>query len=162
MTPWSTKKIDTEGLDFEIRLEDVQSLNEGAINGRLDISKISYGVLPLIMTTMNCWKQAARWEKVSAPLLIAKNAISLNAIRDCTIAVPGFNTTAHLLFSWAFPEAHKKKFVVFSEIEDMVLNGITDCGVIIHENRFTYSQKGLVNWWTWELIGKKKPAALSR
>jgi 1,4-dihydroxy-6-naphthoate synthase len=60
-----------------------------------------------------------------------------------TIAVPGEHTTAHMLFSLAYPNATKKKFMVFSAIEDAVLNGNVDAGVIIHENRFTYQQKGL-------------------
>ena len=60
------------------------------------------------------------------------------------VAVPGENTTAHLLFSLAYPEARLKKFMIFSEIEDAVLSGEVDCGVIIHENRFTYQKKGLL------------------
>ncbi len=54
------------------------------------------------------------------------------------------HTTAHLLFSLAYPHAHHKTFMVFSGIEEAVLTGQVDCGVIIHENRFTYRQKGLV------------------
>jgi 1,4-dihydroxy-6-naphthoate synthase len=60
------------------------------------------------------------------------------------VAVPGRNTTAHLLFSLAYPAAAHKQFVVFSEIEDAVLGGTADAGVIIHEGRFTYAAKGLV------------------
>jgi 1,4-dihydroxy-6-naphthoate synthase len=78
------------------------------------------------------------------PLLISKNNILLKDINLLTIAIPGEQTTAHLLFSMAFPEAKRKKFMVFSQIESAVLNGDVDCGVIIHENRFTYMQKGLV------------------
>ncbi|HMZ46049.1 MAG TPA: 1,4-dihydroxy-6-naphthoate synthase, partial [Chitinophagaceae bacterium] len=58
-------------------------------------------------------------------------------------AIPGINTTAHLLFSMAYPNHANKQFMVFNEIEDAVLNGKVDAGVIIHENRFTYQQKGL-------------------
>jgi 1,4-dihydroxy-6-naphthoate synthase len=60
-----------------------------------------------------------------------------------TIAIPGEHTTAHMLFSLAYPAATNKKFMVFSAIEDAVLSGEVDAGVIIHENRFTYQQKGL-------------------
>jgi 1,4-dihydroxy-6-naphthoate synthase len=62
---------------------------------------------------------------------------------DKTIVLPGANTTANLLFSFAFPEARQKKFMIFSGIEDAVLGDDADLGVIIHENRFTYAQKGL-------------------
>jgi 1,4-dihydroxy-6-naphthoate synthase len=59
------------------------------------------------------------------------------------VAIPGLNTTAHLLFSLAYPQAKNKIFSVFHEIEDAVLSGDVDAGVIIHENRFTYQDKGL-------------------
>ena len=77
------------------------------------------------------------------PLLISKNPIPIEEIQNCTIAIPGINTTAHLLFAMAFPTAKKKNFMVFSSIEDAVSSGLVDCGVIIHENRFTYAEKGL-------------------
>ena len=69
----------------------------------------------------------------------------MSEVRNQTqlIALPGINTTANLLFSFAYPEALNKKFMIFSAIEDAVVNGETDLGVIIHENRFTYQQKGL-------------------
>ncbi len=87
---------------------------------------------------------AAPLGKGVGPLLITKQA-SANTINvnEMTIAIPGENTTAHMLFSLAYPQATKKKFMVFSAIEDAVLNGAVDAGVIIHENRFTYQQKGL-------------------
>ena len=65
-------------------------------------------------------------------------------INDSIIGIPGENTTAHMLFSLAFPEAKNKQFLVFSDIEDAVMSGKVDAGVIIHENRFTYQDKGLV------------------
>ena len=87
------------------------------------------------------------------PLLIAKQEVqSTNGstsnfklqTSNFSIAIPGINTTAHMLFSLAFPEAENKQFLVFNEIENAVLNGKVDAGVIIHENRFTYQDKGLV------------------
>ena len=65
-------------------------------------------------------------------------------LQTASIAIPGINTTAHMLFSLAYPEAKNKQFMVFHEIEDAVLSGKADVGVIIHENRFTYQDKGLV------------------
>jgi 1,4-dihydroxy-6-naphthoate synthase len=101
-------------------------------------------VLPLILDNYNLSGAGGALGKGVGPLLIAKNEMDLKSIDHCTIAIPGENTTAHLLFSLAFPNANNKKFMVFSEIEQAVLNGETDAGVIIHENRFTYQQKGLV------------------
>ena len=137
------KKIDTEGLDFEVALEDVQTLNQWALEGKLDISKISYGVLPLLTGNYFLLNSGGALGNGVGPLLISKKHIAALHIDECTVAIPGENTTAHLLFSLAFPHAKKKSFMVFNKIEDAILSDKVDCGVIIHENRFTYQKKGL-------------------
>ena len=138
------KKIDTDGFEFDIFLEDVQTLNQWALQQKLDITKISYGVFPLLTNNYNLLDAGGALGKGVGPLLISKKQFPFSEIPNCTIAIPGKNTTAHLLFSLAFPEAVKKEFMIFSSIEDSVLNGNVDFGVIIHENRFTYQQKGLI------------------
>jgi len=138
------KKIDTDGFSFEAVLEDVQTLNNWAIAGKLDISKISYGVLPLILKEYIVLNSGGALGKGVGPLLISKNEMdSHEKINEKTIAIPGENTTAHMLFSLAYPGAQHKQFIIFSGIEDAVINSQVDLGVIIHENRFTYQQKGL-------------------
>lgn len=138
------KKIDTEGVNFEVHLEDVQTLNEWAMNAQLDVSKISYGVLPLVLDQYNYLNSGGALGKGVGPLLITKHTnITKAAVNDLTIAIPGKNTTAHLLFSLAFPDAKKKVFKIFNQVEDAVLRNEVDAGVIIHENRFTYQQRGL-------------------
>lgn len=138
-------KIDTEGFEFDVQLEDVQTLNEWAKADKLNISKISYGVLPLVQDHYSLLNSGGALGKGVGPLLIAKKSIEdLKEVDEMLIAVPGINTTAHLLFSLAFPNAKNKKFLVFHEIENAVLNGTVDAGVIIHENRFTYQDKGLI------------------
>jgi 1,4-dihydroxy-6-naphthoate synthase len=137
------KKIDTEGLDFDVRLEDVETLNQYALQGLLDVSKISYGVLPLVMDRYQLLDAGGALGKGVGPLLISKRQLALTEIAASTIAIPGERTTAHLLFSLAFPTALDKRFMLFSDIENAVLAGEVDGGVIIHENRFTYRQKGL-------------------
>jgi 1,4-dihydroxy-6-naphthoate synthase len=139
------KKIDTGNFEFDVHLEDVQTLNQWAINGQLDISKISNGVLPLVLNEYILLNSGGALGQGVGPLLISKQEIpnDESLVNTKTIAIPGINTTAHLLFSLAFPNATKKEFKVFSEIEQMVLSGETDLGVIIHENRFTYQDKGL-------------------
>ena len=140
------KKIDTEGIEFEALLEDVQTLNKWALKKKLEVSKISYGVLPLVLDNYTLLNSGGALGKGVGPLLISKNQVSdiATEISKMSIAIPGENTTAHLLFSYAFPSAHKKKFMVFHEIEKAVLDEKVDIGVIIHENRFTYMDKGLV------------------
>jgi 1,4-dihydroxy-6-naphthoate synthase len=138
------RKIDTGDFEFEVILEDVQTLNRWAMEKKLDVSKISYGVWPLLQKNYTLLDSGGALGKGVGPLLISKNNIVLKDIDKLSIAIPGEQTTANLLFSMAFPQAKRKKFMVFSQIENAVLNDDVDCGVIIHENRFTYMQKGLV------------------
>lgn len=143
------QKIDCYGHRFSVVLEDVQTLNQWAMEGKLDISKISYGVLPLILPDYAMLHSGGALGKGVGPLLISASPVDVHErsfdINDYTIAIPGEHTTAHLLFSQAFPEAKNKRFMVFSEIEDFLLStrNSKTLGVIIHENRFTYHQKGL-------------------
>ena len=139
------KKIDTEGLEFNVALEDVQTLNQFALEEKFDFSKISFGVLPLITHNYKVLETGSALGKGVGPLLISSielNSSDLN-IHDFTIAIPGENTTAHLLFSLAYPLANNKIFIPFHEIENYILCNENALGVIIHENRFTYQQKGL-------------------
>lgn len=137
------KKIDTGDIEFNVVLEDVQTLNEWALQQKLDVSKISYGVLPLVLNNYILLESGGALGKGVGPLIIAKSVMDLQTINEKKIAIPGKNTTANMLFSLAFPKAKNKMFKVFNEIEDAVLNNEVDAGVIIHENRFTYQDKGL-------------------
>ena len=150
------KKIDTEGLDFEVVPEDVQTLNTWAKQDKLDITKLSYGVLPLVLDKYIVLNSGGALGKGVGPLLISngKQAISnkqlatgneqetRDIVNESAIAIPGENTTANFLFSQAYPDAKNKVFLRFDEIENFVAAG-KGLGVIIHENRFTYKQKGL-------------------
>lgn len=138
------KKIDTQGIDFTVQLEDVQTLNNLARQRLLDVSKISYGVLPLVLNEYIVLNSGGALGIGVGPLLIAKSEITDIQNRDFRVAIPGNNTTAHMLFSLAFPHISRKNFLVFNQIEDAVLDGVVDAGVIIHENRFTYMERGLV------------------
>jgi len=135
-------KIDTEDMEFNVLLEDVQTLNQWAIEGRLDITKLSYGVLPLVLDKYIVLNSGSALGNRVGPLLIKNEKLIINNITDCLIAIPGENTTAHLLFSLAYPSAKNKIFLRYSEVENFVLDN-KGLGVIIHENRFTYQPKGL-------------------
>lgn len=137
------KKIDIKGFEFDVKLEDVQTLNEWALRQKLDITKISYGVLPLVTHHYVLLESGGALGKGVGPLLIAKTKMRIDELYDKLVAIPGENTTAHMLFSLAFPDVKNKVFKVFNEIEAAVLNEEVDAGVIIHENRFTYQDKGL-------------------
>ncbi|MBK9485589.1 MAG: 1,4-dihydroxy-6-naphthoate synthase [Chitinophagaceae bacterium] len=135
-------KIDTGGLNFDVILEDVQTLNAWALAGKLDITKLSYGVLPLVLERYIVLNSGSALGKGVGPLLIENEKLKIKNIEEHVIAIPGEHTTAHLLFSLAYPNAKNKVFLRYDEIENFVLEG-KGLGVIIHENRFTYAGKGL-------------------
>ena len=139
------KKIDGEGLEFEAILEDVETLNQWALEGKLDITKLSFPAFFQATDKYVLLHSGGALGKGVGPLLISNKEQGLmnDEVNNSFIALPGKNTTANLLFSFAFPHPLNKKFMIFSEIEDAVLSGEADLGVIIHENRFTYQEKGL-------------------
>lgn len=134
-------KIDTGGLQFDVHLEDVQTLNEYALSNKLSITKLSYAVLPMVLEHYALMDSGSALGKGVGPLLIANEADNVDGIEEKTIAIPGKHTTAHLLFSLKYPGAKKKVFLRYDEIEAYVKSGAGP-GVIIHENRFTYQQRG--------------------
>jgi 1,4-dihydroxy-6-naphthoate synthase len=137
------KKINTGNLQFEPVLEDVQTLNQWAIEEKLMVTKLSYGVLPLVQKNYNLLNSGSALGRGVGPLLITNSELGMMNVEEKLIAIPGENTTAHLLFSLAYPNAKNKIFLRYDEIEKFVLDG-KGFGVIIHENRFTYAEKGLV------------------
>jgi 1,4-dihydroxy-6-naphthoate synthase len=137
------KKIDTEGIEFEPILEDVQTLNEWASIGKLSVTKLSFPALFNNLDKYTLLNAGSALGKGVGPLLIGKKMVDVREISNCTIAIPGENTTANFLLSFAFPNIARKVPFLFSQIEDAVLEEKADLGVIIHENRFTYQQRGL-------------------
>lgn len=137
-------RIDTGGLSFDVVLEDVQTLNEWAAAGKLDITKLSFPALFANTTHYALLRSGAALGKGVGPLLVAKSLVQVPDLSHCTVAIPGEATTANFLLRSAFPQVQHTIPMLFSEIEDAVLSGKTDLGVLIHENRFTYQQKGLI------------------
>jgi 1,4-dihydroxy-6-naphthoate synthase len=139
------KKIDTGDLSFDVVLEDVETLNQWTLEGKLDITKLSFPAFFRATDKYVLLNAGSALGKGVGPLLVSKNEERMDAaaVAQSAIALPGINTTANLLFSFAYPDATQKQFMLFSAIEDAVVNAQTDLGVIIHENRFTYRQKGL-------------------
>ena len=139
------KKIDTEGLAFDVVMEDVETLNKKAFAGDIDVTKLSYHAYGYLTDNYILLDSGSALGNRVGPLLISKVPIlnPKSQIPNLKIAIPGKYTTANFLFSLAFPKAVNKIEMLFSKIEDAILNGKVDAGVIIHENRFTYEQKGL-------------------
>ena len=121
------KKIDTEELEFDTVLEDVETLNKWSFEKRLDITKLSYPAFFQNLDKYVLLNSGAALGKGVGPILISKQNIqhSITNIQHSTIALPGENTTANLLFSFAYPNAINKTFMRFDKIEDFILNDST-------------------------------------
>jgi len=136
-------RIDTEGLEFDYFLADVEELNRKAFEGRVHITKMSYHAYAYAAENYLILDSGSALGWKNGPLLISKKELGHNDIDNLRIAIPGKYTTANLLFSIAWPDARDKREYLFSDIEEALLNDEVDAGLIIHETRFTYQKRGL-------------------
>jgi 1,4-dihydroxy-6-naphthoate synthase len=138
-------RIDLEGLEFDVRLADVEALNKAAFARDVDVSKLSYHAYAYCAANYVLLDAGSALGRNCGPLLISKRAIARDEVASgaLRIAIPGKYTTATFLLGLAFPQARDTRELLFSEIEGAVLDGRVDAGLIIHENRFTYAAKGL-------------------
>jgi 1,4-dihydroxy-6-naphthoate synthase len=136
-------KIDTEGFDFDLLMTDIEELNHKAFSAQIDVTKLSYHAYAYVFENFQLLDCGSALGFKNGPLLISKNKLSTDDIENLAVAIPGKYTTANLLFGIQFPKVKTTKEMLFSEIEDAILKGVVDAGVIIHENRFTYEKKGL-------------------
>lgn len=142
--PIVNHRIDMEGFDFDILLDDVENLNKAALQGVPDITKLSFNAYTKLYQHYQLLNSGSALGNNCGPLLISKHSISSGDVAKIKVGIPGFNTTAFLLLKYAFPQITDFEEMIFSEIESAILENKIDAGVIIHENRFTFEQKGLV------------------
>jgi 1,4-dihydroxy-6-naphthoate synthase len=139
------RRIDLEGLEFDVRLADVEALNSAAFGGDVDVTKLSYHAYAYCAGDYVLLDAGSALGRNCGPLLISKRPITPGEVAagGLRIAIPGKYTTANFLMGLAFPAAQDKTPLVFSAIESALLDDEFDAGLIIHENRFTYEAKGL-------------------
>lgn len=137
-------RIHTEGLEFDVQLHDVETLNRKAMKAELDVTKLSFHAYGYVLKDYILLRAGSALGFNCGPLLVSKKEFADPSNEIRTVAIPGRLTTANFLLSLAFPSVTGKREYVFSDIEDAVLRGDVDAGLIIHENRFTYEQKGLI------------------
>lgn len=149
------QKIDTKGLSFDVQYHDVETLNQKAFRRELDVTKLSYHAFAYAVEDYELLDAGSALGFGVGPLLICKDpalaqelqqytgALLPEHLRDLRVGIPGKFTTANFLLGLAFPLLQNKAEMVFSDIENALLQGDIDLGLIIHENRFTYAAKGL-------------------
>ena len=148
--------VDTGGISFSERLEDVETLNKLAVKGILDVTKVSYAALGHFREQYALLRAGSALGRGCGPLLVAREQLDPAELQGKTIAIPGRYTTAYLLMRLFKPELTTFLEMPFHEIMDAVMTGRVDAGVIIHESRFTYQGFGLHKladlgeWWEQE------------
>jgi len=124
-------------------LEDVETLNQWAMQGRLDITKLSFHALGHVLTDYVLLQSGAALGRGCGPLLVAGRKVDPDAFANMTVAIPGAYTTAAMLLKLYAPAWKNILIMRFDDIIPAIESGRVDCGVIIHESRFTYKGRGL-------------------
>ncbi len=136
-------KISIPDVKFIFNFADIEELNSKVLSCNTDICKISYAIANRVSNNYDFLRAGSALGKGVGPVLITYHNENFNLLPKHTIVLPGENTTAHLLFKYFYPNYYNKTFMLFSEIENRLIEKKYDAGVIIHENRFTYHEKGL-------------------
>jgi 1,4-dihydroxy-6-naphthoate synthase len=138
------KKIPLNRVTFaDPLLEDVETLNAWALQGQLDVTKLSFHALGHVLDRYTLLRAGAALGRGCGPLLITGPGHKSAEISDWKIAIPGTYTTAALLLQLYQPACRRLVVMRFDQIMDAIVSGAVDGGVIIHESRFTYQQLGL-------------------
>jgi 1,4-dihydroxy-6-naphthoate synthase len=148
-------RVETRGFEFEFVPEDIQVLNEWALEGRLEVTALSLATYPLVQDRYALLPHGASIGSGYGPIVVARESLSLDDLRRVEIVVPGRLTTAFLVLGLALGTfAHRA--LPFDRILDEVKSGRADAGLLIHEGQLTYADEGLVKvldlgeWWLLE------------
>jgi len=148
----ATGKVDTEGLNYVHELQDIESLNQRARRGELEVTAVSIHAYAYISDTYALLPHGSSMGDKYGPRLVAKRPMSRDELKGKRIAVPGPLTTAFLALKLYEPDFIPVN-TPFDEIEDRVIAGDVDAGLLIHEGQLTYADNGLVlladmgEWW---------------
>jgi 1,4-dihydroxy-6-naphthoate synthase len=148
--------VDTHGFEFEPVTEDIQTLNEWALEGRLEVTAISLATYPLVQDTYVLLPHGASLGLGYGPVVVARQKMSHAQLRDAEIVIPGTLTTAYLVLKMALGAELRVRSLPFDAILDEVSSGAADAGLVIHEGQLTYGDEGLEKcldlgeWWLLE------------
>jgi 1,4-dihydroxy-6-naphthoate synthase len=146
-------RVRVPGIEFREQLEDVETLNRMALEGELDITKISYHALGHLREQYALLRSGSALGRGCGPLIVAKPGTGLPDLKHGMIAIPGRLTTAFLLLRLYDPSIRSVQVMTFDRIMSAVAKGDATAGLIIHESRFTYQRYGLEKlldlgeWW---------------
>jgi 1,4-dihydroxy-6-naphthoate synthase len=148
--------IDRRGFEFDFVPEDIQVLNEWALEGRLEVTALSLAAYPLVQDRYALLPHGASIGSGYGPIVVAREPLALEELRGIEIVVPGRLTTAFLVLGMALGGEFAHRTLPFDEILGEVKSGRSDAGLLIHEGQLTYAEEGLAKvldlgeWWLLE------------
>jgi 1,4-dihydroxy-6-naphthoate synthase len=151
----TTDLVDTRGFTFEQVLQDIQTLNAWALEGRLEVTAISLASYPLVQEHYALLPHGASMGSGYGPIVVSCGPMSLDELRACEIAVPGAMTTAFLALRLVLGDFRYRE-VPFEQIPAEVASRRADAGLLIHEGQLTFEDHGLHRvldlgeWWLLE------------
>jgi 1,4-dihydroxy-6-naphthoate synthase len=151
-----SKRVDPRGFEFEFVPEDIQVLNEWALESRLEVTALSLATYPLVQDDYALLPHGASIGSGYGPIVVSRRALSLSDLHDLEIVVPGRLTTAFLVLGMALGGRFAHRALPFDQILDEVKSGAAEAGLLIHEGQLTYADEGLVKvldlgeWWLLE------------
>ena len=149
-------RVDSRGFEFEHVLEGIQTLNEWALEGRLEVTAISLHTYPFVQDRYVILPHGASMGSGYGPVVVSQRPLEKADLADIEIAVPGRMTTAFLVLSLYLGGDFRYREVAFDEIMDEVEEGRAEAGLLIHEGQLTYGRRGLERvvdlgeWWLLE------------
>lgn len=149
----ATGRIRPVAGSVRVSFHDVETLNKLAEKACYDVTKLSFYAWLRVKASYRMLSCGGALGYGCGPVLISKRPMSPGEVSSARVVLPGEGTTAHLLFRLWAPEAADRSFVPYDEILGKIQSGEADCGVIIHESRFTFAQSGfhrivdLGQWW---------------
>ncbi len=136
---WITGRVATPP---QVTFADIEQLNTLALEGKYPLIKLSFNCFREVCETYQLLPIGSALGMHCGPIIIAKTPFSLQELSKKRIAIPGKRTTANLLLEKLLPPIEHKHFCLYHEVADLIENDIVDCGLIIHETRFTYASRG--------------------
>ena len=146
-------RVDTRGLDLEPVASDIQTLNEWALEGRLEVTALSAGAYPAVADRYRLLPHGASFGVGYGPIVVAPEQLTLDELRGLEIVTPGPLTTATRVLRLALGEGVRTRDVPFDRVLDEVVSGRARAGLLIHEGQLTYAEAGLHKlldlgvWW---------------
>jgi 5,8-dihydroxy-2-naphthoate synthase len=151
----TTDLVDTRGFEFEQVLQDIQTLNAWALEGRLEVTAVSLATYPLVQDTYAILPHGASIGSGYGPVVVAREPMRIDELREREIVVPGSLTTAFLTLRLVLGEFRYRE-LPFEQIIDEVVSGRAEAGLLIHEGQLTFEDHGLYRvvdlgkWWLLE------------